>query len=76
MPFGDFRRKLNHYGITIKPGGKGSHFKLYKTIGEVKIMYVIAVHHNKVDFIYVEGMRRRFRLTNADGVSDEEFRLV
>lgn len=73
MPFSDFKRKLRHFGITLKPGGRGSHYKLTKVVGGVTIIYTVAVHHSEVDDVYVRGTRKRFRLTPAHGVSDEEF---
>ena len=53
---------------------KPSHLKMTKVIdGETK-NYTAVVHKNKVDSVYVQGARRRFRLTKKDGVSDRDFR--
>ncbi len=36
--------------------------------------YQAVVHNKKIDFPYLQGARRRFRLTPEDGVSDQEFK--
>ena len=76
MPFSDFKRKLSYFGIKLKSGGRGSHFKLSKVIDGIRVIYVVAVHHNKVDDVYVQGTRKRFHLTSEDGVSDQDFSKI
>jgi hypothetical protein len=71
MPIHDFMRKFKHYGVATRHASK--HAMLEKTINGVRVLFPVAVKHNKVDALYVHKARRRFGLLPKDGVSDKEF---
>ena len=73
IPYHDFKRKFNHYGVSLEKG-KGSHIKMSQIIDGTKVMYPVAVHGNKVEYLYVEKARKRFRLTPKWGVTNDDFR--
>ena len=52
--------------------GKGSHTMFFRQIDGRRVSYPIPTRDD-VLASYVRQIRRRFRLTSTDGVSDEEF---
>ena len=70
---GDFLRKCKSFGISVRQGGRGSHLVLTKEIQGSVATYVVPVHRNKVDPVYVPKTRKTFKMTPKDGVSDREW---
>ncbi len=73
LRFDDLKRKCSHFEITIKSGGRGSHFILTRMTSNGTRAYPIPVHHGKVKAIYIPKLRRILELTPEHGVSDKEF---
>ena len=70
----ELRRILRRYGVVEDSSrGKGSHTLFDKQIDDGEFTYPISTHGQDVNPAYVKGTRRKFRLTPADGVSDDEF---
>ena len=68
------RRALKSYGVNEDPSrGKGSHTLYYKVIDGGRYTYPVPTTREPVLECYVKGARRKFRLTEQDGVSDDEF---
>jgi len=75
LSFIDFKRKFERFGVSVsKSKGKASHIKMRKVIDGVVVPYTAVKHHNRVDYCYVAKARRKFRLTEEDGVTDEDFK--
>jgi hypothetical protein len=53
--------------------GKGSHTYFYKTIDDAEVGYPVPTSRNPVLICYIQGARRKFKLTAEDGVGDKEF---
>ena len=69
----DLERILASFGVSVdRSCGKGSHLKFFKQFPEGRFSYPVP---NEKDVLpcYVKGCRKRFRLTKADGVTDEDF---
>lgn len=49
------------------------HTYFYKTIDDAEVGYPIPTSRNPVLLCYIHGVRRKFKLTSADGMSDKEF---
>jgi len=65
---------LESFDVEVREANKSSHFKCIKFIAGKKEVYPVPLQQGRyIDHKYVVGARRRFRLTPADGVSDEEF---
>jgi len=74
LPLKKLRRIARRFGVEEDvSGGKGSHTKFFQTIDGRKFTYPIPTSSKEIEQCYVAGFRRRFQLTPADGVSDEEF---
>ena len=74
LPFRRLVAILGRYGVGIdRTRGKGSHVLFYRDFENGRVTYPVPTHGKDVLMIYVRGCRRRFRLTTADGVSDEQF---
>ena len=70
----ELRRILKRYGVEEDPSrGQGSHTLFYKQFAEGEFTYPIPTHDKGVNPAYVKGARRKFRLTPADGVSNDDF---
>ena len=70
----ELRRILERYGVAEDSSrGKGSHTLFFKQFDDGEFTYPIPTHSKDVNPAYVKGARRKFRLTPADGVSDDEF---
>jgi hypothetical protein len=68
------RKILRSFNVGEDPsGGKGSHTLFYKQFTDGMFTYPVPTNNNPVLPCYVNGSRKKFRLTEADGVSDEEF---
>ena len=69
----DLRSILRRYGVTEDSSrGSGSHTMFFRTLPEGTFSYPVP---DKKDVLvcYLRNIRKRFRLTAADGVADEEF---
>lgn len=68
------RRALKSYQVNEDPsGGKGSHTLFYKVIDGNRFTYPVPTTRDPVLECYVKGARRKFRLTEQDGITDDEF---
>lgn len=66
----DLRRLLAAYGVSEDPSrGKGSHTTFVSNTST----FPVPTSKGDIKRVYVTACRRRFRLTAADGVSDEDF---
>ena len=74
LAFHDFKRKFDHFGVNVHNPRKSSHIKMSKVIDGKKFMYLAVLKNNRVDYLYVQKARKRFRLTAKWGVTDEHFR--
>ena len=69
----ELRRILRRYDVMEdRSRGKGGHTMFFKTIDGKEFSYPIP-GDKEVKDCYVKGARRKFRLTPADGISDDEF---
>ncbi|MHB1033496.1 MAG: hypothetical protein ACYC35_01770 [Pirellulales bacterium] len=74
LKLNDLRRILRHFGVQEDPSrGKGSHTVFFKRFSDGVFTYPVPTADNDVKTCYVRGCRKRFRLTEEDGVSDNEF---
>ena len=65
---------LRRYGVAEDSSrGEGSHTLFDKQFEDGEFTDPIPTHGQDVNPACVKGARRRFRLTFADGVSDDEF---
>ncbi len=70
----ELRRILRSFGVEEdESAGKGSHTLFWKYIDNRKLTYPVPTTSKDVKPCYVIGCRKKFLLTKADGVSDEEF---
>ena len=70
----DFIRWFQRHGIKIEPCGSGSHYKLSGIVDGHRRIYIIATESGRrVKHVYVDKARKTFKLTQADGVSDQDF---
>lgn len=68
------RRILASFGVSEDTSrGKGSHTLFYKHIDGGVQSYPVPKHGKEVQNCYVSGARKKFKLTKADGISDEDF---
>jgi hypothetical protein len=76
LKYRTLRRILNSFGITeIKGRGKGSH-RMFQGVVDGRLVHYPTKCHSEGDdkpIAVVEAIRRAFRLTENDGVSDREF---
>jgi hypothetical protein len=69
----DLRKILRSFGVDEdKSKGKGDHTTFYKHFEDGCFSYPIP---DKPDVLpcYVSGARRKFRLTQEDGITDDDF---
>ena len=67
-------RILRSFGISEDPSrGKGSHTMFFGSVEGRLRRYPIPTHSGDVAVAYVRSVRRVFRLSAADGVSDRDF---
>lgn len=69
----ELTRILGRFGVGCDPArGKGSHVMFFLKLPEGTFTFPVP---NRQDVLvpYVKGARRKFRLTPADGVSDDQF---
>jgi hypothetical protein len=71
----ELRKLLGKYGVTEDASlGKGSHTMFLRKINESVFSYPVPTHGRDVLPIpYVKGCRKKFKLTEKDGVTDKEF---
>lgn len=73
LKLNDLIRILGSFGVNVdESGGKGSHIKFWKHFPEGRFSYPVP-RQRDVKPCYVNGCRKKFRLRDEDGVSDEEF---
>lgn len=74
FPLKKLRRILKAYDAwEDSTRGKGSHTMFFRRVGGSVFSYPIPTHRPEVNDSYVKGVRKKFKLTLADGVSDQEF---
>lgn len=74
LTLSELRRVLASYGVQEdRSRGKGSHTYFWKKFPEGVFGYPVPVHGKDVKSCYVANCRKKFRLTPADNVSDDEF---
>ena len=66
----DLKKILRRYGIQYGPGGR--HMRFQDDTGK-KYPLPFTDGNDDVERDYVAGIRRKFGLTEEDGVSNEEF---
>jgi predicted RNA binding protein YcfA (HicA-like mRNA interferase family) len=68
------RQILKKFGVEENPNrGKGSHTLFIKQTSGGPITYPVPTCHDDILICYVRGCRKKFGLTDDDGVSDQEF---
>jgi hypothetical protein len=67
----DLCRILRRYGVWEEEGKK--HKQLLRNVSGRVQSFPVPRHGNEVKQCYVTGVRKRLKLTNADGISDEDF---
>jgi hypothetical protein len=76
LPYRKLLRILRRYGVTEdRRRGKGSERLLQRTVGGRKEVYPIKCHKEGEvkPTAVVKAVRRRLRLTQDDGILDDEF---
>jgi hypothetical protein len=74
FPLKKLRRILKAYDAWEDASrGKGSHTMFFRRVEGAVFSYPIPTHRSDVNDSYVKGVRKRLKLTPADGVSDDEF---
>lgn len=72
IPLNDFRRWFARFGISIESGGK--HLKMRGTRKGKEIVFPLPLVNGREVKHWVLGKaRKRFFLTEDDGVTDKEF---
>jgi hypothetical protein len=71
----DLRRILRRHGVGEDPSlGNGSHTTFVKRFPDGTFSFPLPTHGRDVVLVcYVKAIRKKFRLTEAHGVSDREF---
>ncbi len=74
LKLNDLRRILRSFGVDEDSSrGKGSHTLFQSTIDGATVSYPVPTSGGEVHSVYVAGCRKKFRLTEKDGISDREF---
>ncbi|HHN47091.1 MAG TPA: hypothetical protein ENN09_06585 [Planctomycetes bacterium] len=69
----DVVRLFERYGCKVFAGrGKGSHFCLIRQYGGGELSFPFP-YHREYGQDYIKPARRRLKLTEEDGISDDEF---
>ena len=70
----ELRRILRRYGVDEDTSlGKGSHTTFLKKMELGVVTYPVPTHSREVLICYVRTCRKKFRLREEDGVTDQEF---
>ena len=70
----DLRKALSKFGVFEDASrGKGSHTMFFKVIDGKMFSYPVPTHGTDVKPCYVNNCRKKFRLTEKDGVTDHDF---
>lgn len=70
----ELRSILARFGVECDEArGKGSHWLFFCEFPEGTVSYPVPTTSKEVARVYVRQCRRRFRLTESDGVSDRDF---
>ncbi len=73
FPLKKLRKILKSFGAWEDSSrGKGGHTAFLFEVGDHTELYPIPNKREILD-CYVSGVRRKFKLTKADGISDEDF---
>jgi hypothetical protein len=73
-PLKKLRRILNSFDAwEDESRGRGSHTMFFRSIDGSTFSYPIPTHKSEINDSYVKGIRKKFKLTAKDGVSDQEF---
>jgi predicted RNA binding protein YcfA (HicA-like mRNA interferase family) len=65
---------LKAFGVNSdSKRGKGSHMIFYKRIDGATVTYPIPTSSKDVLICYIRSCRKKFKLTEDDGVSDHDF---
>ena len=68
------RRALKAFGVHEDPSrGKGSHTYFHSEIEGDEVGYPVPTSRDPILICYVQGARRKFKLTAKDGFGDKEF---
>jgi hypothetical protein len=74
VSFKSLRKILRAYGVFENPSkGKGSHTYFEKAIGNGIVGLPVPTDKDPPLICYVKQLRRKFKLTSNDGVTDDEF---
>jgi len=69
----ELRAILASFGVSEDPTrGKGGHTLFYKEIDGQTFSYPVPGDREVLD-CYVSGCRKKFKLTNKDGIADDDF---
>ena len=66
ISFHEFKRKMIRLGVTVKQGGKPTHFKLTKKVDGRTLVYIIAKDGNEVRGCYIVGSKRALGIDNKE----------
>ncbi len=70
----ELKRILKRYGIVENSSlGKGSHTTFVQVLPTGTFTYPVPTTRNDILICYIRGCRKKFGLTEEDGVSDKEF---
>ena len=65
---------LKRYGVEWDPSrGKGGHGMFSKQTPHGYASYAVPTSGHDIQREYVRGVRKKFKITSEDGVSDQEF---
>ena len=68
------RQILRRYQVSEDTSrGKGSHTLFIRMLPEGKASYPVPTSKEDVASVYVRALRKKFRLTEMDGVTDYDF---
>jgi hypothetical protein len=68
------RQILKRYGVTEDSSrGKGSHTMFFRTLPEGVFSFPIPTNKEDIYSNYIRSLRKKFRLTELDGVTDYDF---
>jgi hypothetical protein len=68
------RKILKSFGAwEDESRGRGSHTMFFRNIDGSVYSYPVPTHKPEINDCYVKGVRKKFKLTAKDGVSDAEF---
>lgn len=73
-PLKKLRRILTSFDVWEDPSrGKGSHTLFFRKVDDAVFSYPIPTHKKEINDSYVRGIRRKLKLDEENGVSDDDF---